>query len=78
MLRWAVETATSDNPVRADAGLATLGALLHAEILQTQDEPLVAAGLEVVLAAASTVAYGNEKGDGGESNGTGEEHRDDC
>ncbi|WP_249381794.1 hypothetical protein [Actinotalea sp. K2] len=59
-LRWAVETATSDHPVRAEAGLATLGELLDAEILQPADAPMVGTVAEVVLAATSAVARAPE------------------
>lgn len=58
LLRWAVESATSENQILAYAGLATLEELLDAELLQEADQPMVSAIAEMVLAATAAMAYG--------------------
>lgn len=47
LLRWAVESAASDNLVLSEAGLSVLDELADAELLQPQDRTLVAAVTEV-------------------------------
>lgn len=57
LLRWAVESAASDKPVLAVAGLAVLEELIDAEILQPEDQRMVGAVVEIVTSAAASMAY---------------------
>jgi hypothetical protein len=41
MLRWAVELAADDHPLRAQAGLEALTGLTQSELLQLEDQVLV-------------------------------------
>lgn len=57
LLRWAVDTATDENPWRASAGLAVLDALVGAELLQPEDHSMVETVTNVVRGAAVGMAY---------------------
>lgn len=57
MLRWAVESASSANEELSVAGLATLDALIVAELLQPEDRRMVESVTDVVTGTTRVMAY---------------------
>ena len=56
MLRWAVESAASENAALSGAGVAVLEELMDSELLQDEDKTLVLA----VGGVASSMAYADQ------------------